>query len=480
MADLQEELKSLRDVIANIIFKLEVWATLYDVCQALGLSAGENITNWGKDKFLHKVTSNTSDSSIICAAQRILNSYPGTRGTPSESDLQLIQDSLWWIESQGIQRITRVTRYRIAESLEGVCFWGRLSLRDIFSPTIPVALGIFLPEMPDIGSDGNLYHGLSSSLFSAFITGSEPKSVQASRISVLEYLKEIGLTEWPDKRFCLLVERIVHPEAQPPDKQKQLVTKFNTLLQHDGYELLQEDSQSGFPVYKVRKKGLGVSGIPKYIIFASVGPKPDIVIDDAVNMDIRVVRYADQCLIYDQPPSNEDLTWIMLLEWWGRIKASDPRDENTRRDLGLRLRASLQSEPERVLFDTYFKVFKPIMEDSLPALLPQVYLHYDPRNKSERGKPVLIRQRMDFLMLLRNSVRIVIEIDGIQHYANSEGHASPTNYAEMVSEDRRIRLLGYEIYRFGGAEFSPSDHAYQIIASFFKELFARHAIRKSI
>jgi very-short-patch-repair endonuclease len=470
MADVTEELSRLRNIIANIISSLETWATLNDVCQLLDLSAEDNTSGLGKDKYLHKVTSDAIDGSIISAAHHILTSYPGTRGQPSETDLQLIQDALWWIENKGTQRISNVTRYRIAESLEGIKFWGRLSRREFFSSTIPMAL-----KSKD--EDGNLVSELSFSQLLTSISGKQSKTEQPSRISVLEYLKAIGLAEWPDERFCLLLERMVHPEVQPSDRQKQLVELFNTLLQQDSHELRQEGAQGGFPVYKIRRKDSGVSGVPKYIIFASTGPKPDIVIEDAVSMDIRVVRYADQCLIYDQPPPYGDLTWQMLVEWWGKMNASDPKDENIRRDFGLRLRASLQSEPERILFDTYFKIFKPKMGSDLPALLPQVYLHYDPRNQNERSKPVLVRQRMDFLLLLRNSSRIVIEIDGVQHYSNGESKASPSKYAEMASEDRRIRLLGYEIYRFGGAEFVDAERASQTITSFFQELFHRHSIK---
>jgi len=329
-------------------------------------------------------------------------------------------------------------------------------------------------SFPEIGSDGNLFYDLSSSIFAAVISGSKNLSqVSVSRISVQQFLIGLGFIEWPDKRFCLFLERIVHPEVQPLDRQKQLVAQLNALLLYDGFELQQDNIQGGFPVYKARKKSSGVSGVPKYIIFASIGPKPDIVIDDAVNMDIRIVRFAEKCLVYDQPPTNGDLTWQMLLEWWGKKKSSDPNNANFRRDFGHRLRASLQSEPERILFDTYFKEFKSRMGDNLPALLPQVYLHYDPRNKVERDKPVLIRQRMDFLLLLRNSARIVIEVDGVQHYSDKGGCASTAKYAEMVSEDRRIRLLGYEIYRFGGSEFI-FPNAQQSIIAFFEELFRRH------
>jgi very-short-patch-repair endonuclease len=83
---------------------------------------------------------------------------------------------------------------------------------------------------------------------------------------------------------------------------------------------------------------------------------------------------------------------------------------------------------------------------------------------------------MDFLMLLRNASRIVIEIDGVQHYSDENGRAAPKRYAEMVAEDRRIRGLGYEVYRFGGAEFVVPERASETLVTFFEELFIRHGI----
>ena len=470
MAEKVNEFLKLREIIANVIYHQEVWSTLPDVCKFLGFTLVENEARLGKQKYLHKVTSEASDETILTAAERILSSYPGDRGRPSQADLQHIQDSLWWIESQGIQRISNVTRYRIIESLEGTRFWGRLNLRDIFNTTIPCTTCMILPE---VRKDGGLYRNQSSSLLGAILSGDMDVSItDNSPVSLQEFMKKIGLIDWPDKRFFLFIERIVHPEVHQLEIQKQLVDQINSLLQFDGYELKQEDLQSNLPVYKVRKISVGVTGLPKYIIFASNGPKPDIVVEDAVNMNIKIVQFAEKCLVYDQPPSSGDLTWEMLLEWWGRKNLIDPQNDDVRRDFGFRLRDSLQSKPECMLFDTYFKVFKPKLGDKLPALLPQVYLHYDPRNMDERDKPVLARQRMDFLLLLRNSVRIVIEIDGIQHYSNEKKLASPEKYAKMVAEDRRIRLLGYDIYRFGGAEFLPST-ANKTIEKFF-ELFGRY------
>jgi hypothetical protein len=42
----------------------------------------------------------------------------------------------------------------------------------------------------------------------------------------------------------------------------------------------------------------------------------------------------------------------------------------------------------------------------------------------------------------------------------------------MVSEDRRLRLAGYEVYRFGGQELTDNA-AEEMLAAFFDALHAR-------
>jgi hypothetical protein len=68
--------------------------------------------------------------------------------------------------------------------------------------------------------------------------------------------------------------------------------------------------------------------------------------------------------------------WSELIEWWRDVQGVEP--EEPARTLGLRLRASLASDAERGLFDTYFRLYRPKLAGALPALIPQVYLHYDP------------------------------------------------------------------------------------------------------
>jgi very-short-patch-repair endonuclease len=47
---------------------------------------------------------------------------------------------------------------------------------------------------------------------------------------------------------------------------------------------------------------------------------------------------------------------------------------------------------------------------------------------------------MDFLLLMPRGARVVIECDGRQHYADADGRTDPRRYAEMVAEDRDLRL----------------------------------------
>ena len=211
----------------------------------------------------------------------------------------------------------------------------------------------------------------------------------------------------------------------------------------------------------------------KNIISAAIGPKPEIVLSDSLSNEIKIVKNADGCLIYDRPIPSEGLRWVALLEWWSSLddhrRHGEPPNES---GLYKRLHRSLGSNPEQLLLLTYFTKFVFSTEaDTMPALIPQVYLHYDPYTLRQRGGIAqLPRQRMDFLLLFPENKRVVIEIDGKQHYAEGD-LASPRLYAEMVAEDRRLKLAGYEIFRIGGYEFVDSSKAMEMIGTFFRELF---------
>ena len=227
--------------------------------------------------------------------------------------------------------------------------------------------------------------------------------------------------------------------------------------------------------YKVYLTTLGVGSHVKNLIFAANGPKPEIIFSDSVSNDIEIVKNSVYCLIYDRPIKSHGLLWKELVDWWReREQLNEESDIEVGRKLYARLSQSLASEPEKLFLKIYFKKFYESFKEKLPALIPQVYLHYDPYTlKQLRDQRRLVRQRMDFLLLLSDRIRVVIEIDGKQHYAE-EDRASPKLYSEMVAEDRRLKLSGYEVYRFGGCELSFESAAETIVETFLVNLFKRH------
>jgi very-short-patch-repair endonuclease len=222
----------------------------------------------------------------------------------------------------------------------------------------------------------------------------------------------------------------------------------------------------------------GVSSEVKNLIFAANGPKHEIVLTDAISNEIKIVKNQEYCLVYDRPVLEKGLLWEELVDWWRDEKELHNLTRSEQRhNLFDRLKISLGNNvPENILLDTYYSYFFEKLKEKLPALIPQVYLHYDPyTSKQLKGEKRLSRERVDFLLLLPYRKNIVIEIDGKQHYSEND-KASPQLYAEMVAEDRRLRLAGYELYRFGGYEFCDSEKAKRTVENFFDDLFKLHSI----
>jgi very-short-patch-repair endonuclease len=107
--------------------------------------------------------------------------------------------------------------------------------------------------------------------------------------------------------------------------------------------------------------------------------------------------------------------------------------------------------------------------------LPEVWLHWDPKTVQQRGRDALLRFRMDFLLLIPHGVRIVIEVDGKQHYAREDGMADIKRYGQMVAADRDLKLAGYEVFRFGAAELGTDDAKVKV-KKFFETLFKIYRI----
>lgn len=281
--------------------------------------------------------------------------------------------------------------------------------------------------------------------------------------------EELGAYTCSDRRFLLLLEGLVSSDVRPDvDAQREFVNVLNAALQPCQIELRPTGEDGGYPVYTAVPIGKGVKASVKNLIFASP-MKPDLRFSDAINNDVEVVTNQEQVLIYDRPIGPGGLTWQELQDWWAEGHPSTV--EAAKKALYYRLRDSLpeNSPPQRLLFESYFRRFTDAIP-VLPVLLPEVWLYWDPKTALERGKDALLRFRMDFLMLLPNGVRIVIEVDGKHHFSDASGRAAPQKYAEMVAADRDLRLAGYDVYRFGAAELS-GEQAFARTGDFFKRLF---------
>ncbi|MFI9248236.1 hypothetical protein ACIGXF_38060 [Streptomyces sp. NPDC053086] len=111
------------------------------------------------------------------------------------------------------------------------------------------------------------------------------------------------------------------------------------------------------------------------------------------------------------------------------------------------------------MFDTYTK-----LGFDLPALIPQVYLNYDPVQCERVGRCQPPYPPADGFPAADESARPGCHRGrGIQHYARQVDAltmqrpgtvwlADPGRYASMVAEDRQLTLQAYDVYRIGGHE----------------------------
>ena len=300
-----------------------------------------------------------------------------------------------------------------------------------------------------------------------------------------DYLR---LLDVPDTEFKYFLEQYVHPTVRrsrwnaeegerEPFGNEVCVEAINRYLTGDGFEMRVTGHMANLPVYGVVSMDPGVGSDVKNIIFASTY-KPDIVLSDALGNEVRVVDDAAACLVYDRPIPAGGITWRELREWYDKkyLKKCGRMED--------RLRVPLDSPIEAAFFDAYVKCAEG-HDGDVPALLPQVWLYYDPVLQRNRLERLFEHQRMDFLMLVSERQRIVIELDGVQHYGEKKvipGRmypdyiASPERYAQMVAAQREMTLAGYEVYRFGGKEFEDEERARHMVIDFLEGLFKRHGV----
>lgn len=446
----------LRDMLCTAVeLKLQprLKRDLPTLCDEIGLPSAPDDRELTKREYIRRRLEKLSqDDQVRDVAARFAIRYPVREYDKTYE----IEELLWEAREPYVsQRVRR----ELASTLDGV---------EIFSDSVGFlsALSKLFVLDPDDDLLWNERNSLEWKIRQHVIRNPEDWSV-------CRFFQEVGALNCSSERFRRLIEALAGHEARPDaTSQRSFVECANSGLAPHGFELTETGEDDGYPVFSFVRPGDPARRRPKNLIFASP-KKPDLRFRDAVDNDIEIVSGEAKVLVYDELIRGA-LVWRDLQDWWARRERIE-EPALAKRSLYQRLLSSLPqaSPPQRLLFETFFKHFGRRVPD-LPALLPEVWLHYDPKTVRERGKEALLRQRMDYLMLLPAGVRVVLEVDG-QHHYSSNGRAAPQRYGDLVRADRELKLCGYDVYRFGACELQ-GDAGERLVVSFFDLLFRKHGI----
>ncbi len=447
---------ALRKMLRPVVGDLKDHCTntsMPEFCRQLGLPVPDDAGS--KRDRMHTAFDALEDEEIsglvqALLAQRLL--APAVRNQ--------VQDLLWAAEPVIV--VPKRHRRELARALQThnlFRHWGHFAqlLRDIF--VIPDDLEALI-----LGTET----GALAEIHRHFVRNPEDADVEW----LFERLPVFDLSE---QRFRRWLEGLTSADVQTDvDAQLAIVEAMNAVLRTCGAELRQISEAGGYPVFGLVALR-AARGRPKNIIFASRA-KPDIRLSDSLENDIEILSNPDEVLVYDRPLGPDGLRWRELQHWWAEM-TGEPDATCAKNSLYRRLLQSLPSTspPQRLLFDAFFRGFGQAVHE-LPALLPEVWLHWDPKTVAERGAKALLNHRMDFLMLMPAGGRVVIEVDGIQHYSDNSQRANTRKYAQLVAGDRELKLAGYDVYRFAGVELQ-GDEAPARIKAFFVALLLRHGVR---
>ncbi|MFM0509274.1 AbiJ-related protein [Paraburkholderia sp. RL17-373-BIF-A] len=469
-------LDTLRGHIAQAVAVAKSYE-LPDVCVRLGIQSvvkpeDAQEAHASKRLYVRRRILSLDESALLELAEKVLREYPSEDLADSYSEMAVHAE----------HRVSQLVRRDVLKVLNSL---------DVLFGELPVTESLQEIFGADVMRDGESWWVDNADLAAQI----QQHYLRNDDWSHEELLTQCGALTCSQARFFSLLEKVLHPVTRRDAEQAELAAAIGHALKRDGFTVRQTSVESGYAIYSVVRAQAGVSGALKNLIFASTGEKPELIFRDALNNDVQITKNADKVLIFDRPlPSSGLLLWKDLRDWYAEL--CDLTDENSAKEqLFRRLRQSVEdtrSPGELAIFQGYYERFGKELGDRLPALVPQVYLHYDPYTRRQRGdEKFLARQRMDFLLMLDHGVRIVIEVDGRHHYATQDPSsldryvASAQLYAEMAAEDRRLRLMGYEVYRFGGYEFPDVDlakrqvglRAQKCVADFFERLYAKHGVR---
>ena len=448
--------EKLRELVGSVVYRLGSYThrELPDVFRRIGLP--ESPDEGSKREKIEASFALLADTDLPKVAQRILEGQIQVDAVTRNA----IQDELWSTEAS--LEIPKKNRREIARALD---ISGFDYSADHFIK--------MLDELWVLGDD----------LISSFLGYGQSLREQVRRHIfnnpgdwTTEFLfDQLGAFEATDTRFAKFLEGLVSSDSLPDEsEQRAIVEIINPHLLTIGAELRELSTRGGYPVFTVVSIRTARNRRPKNLIFASLS-KPDLRFRSAVDNDIEIASNPDDSLVFDRIIGDDGLRWNDLQDWWKELNNIND-DTEAKKTLYGRLIKSLpvSSPPQRNLFNLYHEIYGSHIPD-LPALLPEVWLYWDPKTIQERGRDAMLHFRMDFLLLLPHKQRIVIEVDGAQHYSK-DGRADTMRYAKNMRGDRELKLSGYEVFRFGGTELLDKDTARGMVTDFFADLYKQFKV----
>lgn len=350
-------MSSINELVDAIIYVLieEKAYDLPNVCLKYGLDSGDESEAFSSKRvYVQRRLKSKDQLFLLDLAKRIIKDY----GSSANALSKIVHR----MNPTGLYSISELTRRNIMEELYSRHnIEGKLELIDFLNRVWN------LENMPSTDSRFNNAQG---DIWQHMINNQDWDE---------NYLYEnyLELFTATDEIFIQFLEQVVHPLVRHHSEQKDYIVFINNHLMKDGYQLFPTENISGYPVYKITKIMGGVKGTGKNLIFAALGQKPEIVFSDSINNDIKIVNNKSNCLVYDRPFKSTGLLWMELVEWWSELNGIDNIDRDVEIQLYQRLMKSLDSEPEKIFFKSYFRFFRSLLNENFPALIPQVYLHYD-------------------------------------------------------------------------------------------------------
>ena len=446
-----EALRQRLEAVAEAFVTGHRHADLAQACQRLGLpSPPPQDEHHTKRRRFAASFAALPDTDLPTVAGLVLQHQPVDAATRNA-----IQDLLW--AGQGAPPIPTKTRREIARDLDLDAY---LDHADRFMALLD-RLWVLDDDPFDFLSDTT--RSLRARITRHVFDNPGDRSAEA-------LFDKLGAFEAGHRRFARFLEGLVCADVIPDEPaQRRLVETIDPHLRAVAAELCETGSDGGYPVFSVISARSASARRPKTLIFATLS-KPDLRILDLLNNDIEVLGDPDDTLVYDRRIGVDGVLWRDLQAWWQDThRITD--DAKAKASLYARLRRCLpgNSPPQRNLFDLYHQIHGSDVP-GLPALLPEVWLHWDHKTIRRRGIEAMLTFRMDFLLLLPAGRRVVVEVDGQQHYS-TQGKADRAKYAATVRGDRDLKLSGYEVFRFGTEELRDLEVARPLVQQFFTDLF---------